>query len=71
MMDALGMLAELVAIPSVTDTPGEAQAKLSQRLQKNGANRAQQPTAKNKKQTAELQRGESWATFQKPLRGAG
>ena len=26
MMDALGMLAELVAIPSVTDTPGEAQA---------------------------------------------
>ena len=36
-------------------TPGEAQAKLSQRLQKNGANRAQQPTAKNKKQTAELQ----------------
>ena len=36
-------------------TPGEAQAKLSQRLQKNGANRAQQPTAKSKKQTAELQ----------------
>ena len=36
-------------------TPGEAHAKLSQRLQKNGANRAQQPTAKSKKQTAELQ----------------